>query len=72
MSFPDRILLSSKAVKHLTDVRGIANADAQTLDEIERILIRHLTALLGHRLRLAEYVQGPLNTNHGVGNPERG
>jgi len=72
MSFPDRILLGSKAVKHLTDVRGIANADAQTLDENERILIRHLTAILGHRLRLAEYVQGAHDINRGDGAAERG
>ncbi len=57
MSFPDRILLSAKAVKHLTDMRQIANADDHVLDEIETVLIRHLTDTLGHRLRMAEYVQ---------------
>lgn len=72
MSFPDRILLSAKAAKYLTNVGEIANADGRTLDEVERILIRHLTAILGHRLRLAEYVQGPPNANHGIGGPERG
>ncbi|MEN6425286.1 MAG: DNA repair protein RecO [Phycisphaerales bacterium] len=72
MSFPDRILLGIKAVKYLTNVRQIANADDKTLDEIERVLIRHLTGILGHRLRMAEYVQGPPNANHGAGDPERG
>jgi len=63
MSFPDKILLSPRAAKHLTDVRQIANADSTTLDEIERVMIRHLTGILGHRLRMAEYVQGPADAN---------
>ncbi|MBP7051456.1 MAG: DNA repair protein RecO [Phycisphaerae bacterium] len=57
MSFPDRIRLSTNAAKYLTDVRQIANADIGILDEIETILIRHLTEILGHRLKMAEYVQ---------------
>jgi DNA repair protein RecO (recombination protein O) len=61
MNFPDRILLSSRAAKYLTDVKQIAYADAQTLDEIERVLIRHLTGILGHRLKMAEYIQKPPN-----------
>lgn len=65
MSFPDRVLLSTKAVKYLTDVRQIAKAEDQTLDEIEKILIRHFTGILGHRLRMAEYVQGPPDANRG-------
>jgi hypothetical protein len=72
MSFPDRILLSPKAAKYLTDVRQIANADDRTLDEIERVLIRHLTGILGHRLKMAEYVQGPPDTVRGVGDSGRG
>ena len=63
MSFPDRVLLGAQAVKYLTDVRQIANADSKTLDEIERVLVRHLTGILGHRLRMAEYVQGTPNAN---------
>lgn len=59
MSFPDRILLSIKAARYLTDVRQIAIADVKALEEIESVLIRHLTGILGHRLRMAEYVQGP-------------
>lgn len=59
MSFADRILLSIKAAKSLTDLGQIATADDKTLDEIERVLIRHLTGILGHRLKMAEYVQGP-------------
>ncbi len=61
MSFPDKVLLSTKAAKYLTDVKQIANADDKTLDEIERVLIRHLTGILGHRLKMAEYVQGSSN-----------
>ncbi|MGE5295330.1 MAG: DNA repair protein RecO [Solirubrobacterales bacterium] len=61
MSFPDKILLSTKAAKYLTDVKQIAYADDRTLDEIERVLIRHLMGILGHRLKMAEYILGPSN-----------
>lgn len=71
MSFPDRILLGANAAKYLTDVRQIANADVKTLDEIERVLIRHLTGILGHRLKMAEYVQGPPDAGRRAGEPER-
>lgn len=57
MNFPDKILLGTKTAKYLTDVAQIANADDKTLDEIERVLVRHLTGILGHRPKLAEYVQ---------------
>ncbi|OHB67064.1 MAG: DNA repair protein RecO [Planctomycetes bacterium RBG_13_60_9] len=57
MSFPDKIRLSTKAVNCLTDVKRIANADDKTLDEIERVLMRHFTGILGHRPRMAEYIQ---------------
>jgi hypothetical protein len=56
----------------LTDVKQIANADDKTLDEIERVLIRHLTGILGRRLKLAEYVQGPSDADRGVGELGRG
>lgn len=72
MSFPDRIQLSTKAAKHLTDVKEIANADAKTLDEIERVLVRHLTGILGHKLKMAEYVVGVSISPGGDGNLERG
>jgi len=61
MSFPDKVLLSAKAAKYLTDVKQIATADDRTLDEIERVLVRHLTGILGHRLKMAEYVLGSSN-----------
>jgi DNA repair protein RecO (recombination protein O) len=57
MSFPDRIPLGTIAVKCLTDLKQIANADEKALDEIEGILVRHFTGILGHRPRMAEYVQ---------------
>lgn len=70
MSFADKILLSPQAARHLTDVKQIAYAEEQTLDEIERVLIRHLTGILGHRLKMAEYIQGseaPRATDPGRG-----
>jgi DNA repair protein RecO (recombination protein O) len=72
MSFPDRILLSTKAVKHLTDVTQIATSDDKTLDEIERVLIRHFTGILGRRLKMAEYVQGTPGAGRSAGGAERG
>lgn len=58
MNFSDKIRLSVKAARYLTEVRQIVNADEQTLDEIERVLIRHLTGILGYRLMMADYIQG--------------
>jgi len=57
MSFPDRLLLSPRAAKYLTDVKQIGTADEKTLDEIERVLVHHFTGILGYRPRMAQYVQ---------------
>jgi DNA repair protein RecO (recombination protein O) len=57
MHFPDRMPLSTKAAKCLTDLKEIAHADDKTLEEIERVLIRHFTGILGRQPKMAEYVQ---------------
>jgi DNA repair protein RecO (recombination protein O) len=56
MSFPEKVRLSGKASKCLTDLRQIGTGDERTLDEIERLLIRHFTEILGHRPKAADYV----------------
>jgi len=72
MTFPDKIQLSTKAAKYLTDIKQIVNADAKTLDEIERVLIQHLTGILGHKLKMAQYVEGASVVRRGDGDSERG
>ena len=57
MSFPDKVRLSTRAALCLTDLKRIAQADEKTLDLIERVLIRHFTEIVGHRLKTAQYVQ---------------
>jgi DNA repair protein RecO (recombination protein O) len=56
MSFPDRIRLSPKAAGGLTDLQRLAQADQATLDEIEQVLIRHFTHILGRPPKMAKHV----------------
>lgn len=57
MSFPDKVRLSTRAALCLADLKQIAQADEKTLDLIERVLIRHFTEIVGHRLKTAQYVE---------------
>ena len=54
--FPDRIRISEKAADCLSDLKLLADADGETLNEIEKILIYHFTELLHHRPKMAKYV----------------
>ncbi len=56
MSFPDKVRLSSKAAGALNDVKRLADADEKTLDEIEQLLLRHFTHILGHPPKAAQHV----------------
>lgn len=58
MSFPDKVRLSPKAANSLVDVKQIAHADETTLDEIEQMLIRHFTHILGRSPKMAKLVVG--------------
>jgi hypothetical protein len=40
----------------LADIKRIAQADQATLDEIEQLLIHHLTHILGRPPKLAKHV----------------
>ena len=54
--FPDRIRLSQAVANCLTNLKQIADADKTVLLEIEKLLIVHITELLGHAPKLARYV----------------
>jgi DNA repair protein RecO (recombination protein O) len=56
MSFPDKIRLSPKAAHCLADIKRLAQADQATLDEIEQVLIRHFTHILGRPPKMAGHV----------------
>ncbi len=56
MNFPDKVRLSAKAADSLNDVQRLAAAEERTLDEIERLLIRYFTHLLGHPPKTAKHV----------------
>jgi DNA repair protein RecO (recombination protein O) len=58
MSFPDKMRLSIQAANILADVKRIANAEEHTLDEIEELLIRHFTHILGRSPKMAKLVMG--------------
>ena len=54
--FPDRIRLSEPAASCLADLKRIGDADKKVLLEIEKLLIVHITELLGRPPKLARYV----------------
>jgi DNA repair protein RecO (recombination protein O) len=54
MNFPDKARLSLKAAQSLNEVKRLADAEERTLDEIERVLIRYFTHLLGHPPKTAK------------------
>jgi len=55
-SFPDKIRLSSNAVDCLSNLKSIADADEKTLREIEKVLIRHFTELIGKPPKMAKHI----------------
>jgi DNA repair protein RecO (recombination protein O) len=56
MNFPDKIRLSLKAAQSLSDMKRLADAEERTLDEIERVLIRYFTHLLGRPPKTARLI----------------
>jgi DNA repair protein RecO (recombination protein O) len=53
-NFPDKVRLSLQAAQGLHDVKRLAGAAERTLDEMERILIRYFTHLLGRPPKTAK------------------
>ncbi|NIA17407.1 MAG: DNA repair protein RecO [Planctomycetes bacterium] len=56
MSFPDRIVLDPNAAKCLSDFNHIKQAELETLEKIERLLIYHFTEISGKRLKMAKSI----------------
>ena len=56
MNFHDKMRLSPPAARALTDMQRLAQADEATLDEIEQVLIRHFTHILGRPPKTAAHV----------------
>lgn len=60
-SFPDKIRLTKNAAACLADLRQIAESDERTLSEIEKVLISHMTSLLGRPLKMTKQMLKNLN-----------
>jgi DNA repair protein RecO (recombination protein O) len=55
-SFPDKMKLTKDAANCLANTKLIAEAQEKTLNEIEKILIRHFTEILHRPPKMAKYV----------------
>ena len=55
-SFADNIRLSKNAATCLANLKQIAESPEKTLDEIEKILVYHLTELLHRQPRMAKHI----------------
>jgi DNA repair protein RecO (recombination protein O) len=59
-SFPDKIRLSRNAAKCLTNLKMLAESKAKTLNEVEKVLLRHFTEILGRPPKMAKHISGNL------------
>jgi DNA repair protein RecO (recombination protein O) len=57
MNFPDKAYVSIRAARCLANLRQIAEAKENTLDEIEAVLVHHFTEMLGQQPKMAKHVQ---------------
>ncbi|MHC4752739.1 MAG: DNA repair protein RecO [Planctomycetota bacterium] len=55
-SFADKIRLTKNAANALNNLKLIGDANEETLNEIEKILISHFTELLHHPPKMAKYI----------------
>jgi DNA repair protein RecO (recombination protein O) len=55
-SFPDKIRLTKEASICLSSLKQIPGSDEKTLKEIEKVLIHHLTGLLGRTPKMAKHI----------------
>jgi len=55
-SFPDKIRLTKEALACLFDLKQIPNSAEKTLNEIEKVLVHHLTGLLGRTPKMARHI----------------
>ena len=59
-SFPDKIRLTKNAANCLSNLKLLADASEKTLNEIEKILIRHFTEILHRPPKMAKYILGTI------------
>jgi DNA repair protein RecO (recombination protein O) len=57
-SFPDKIKLTKDASACLISLKQIPESSEKTLKEIEKVLVHHLTGLLGRTPKMARYILG--------------
>lgn len=55
-SFPDKIRLSKRAAKWLSNLKSAASVEEKTLKEIEKVLIVHFANTLGHQPKMAKHI----------------
>ncbi len=58
-SFPDKLRLTQKAANCLSNLKLLAESQEKTLIEIETVLVRHFTELLGRKPKMAKYILKP-------------
>jgi DNA repair protein RecO (recombination protein O) len=55
-SFPDKIRLSRNAAGCLTNLKMLAEMNEKTLSEVEKVLVRHFTEILGRPPKMAKHI----------------
>ena len=56
MSFTDKIRLSREVAGCLANLKQIPAATEETLAQIEKVIVRHFTELLGHPSKMAKHI----------------
>jgi len=57
-SFPDKIRLTKEASACLVSLKQIPESAEKTLQDIEKVLVHHLTGLLGRTPKMAKHILG--------------
>ena len=57
-AFQDKFKLGENAAAALTNVKLLAEADENTLNQIEEMLVYHFTELTGRRPKMAKHILG--------------
>jgi DNA repair protein RecO (recombination protein O) len=58
-AFPDKTGLAREGAKCLADVKFLASAKDLTVRQVEDVLIRYITDILGRPLKMAKYILNP-------------
>ena len=62
-AFTDKLKLSLASANCLTDFKKIADANENTLNEVEKILIHHFTETLGRPPKMAKHILGTIRSS---------